>query len=109
LYCRKWKETLAFYKKQLKLQVETSLEWFVEFKLNETSRMSIADVARASIDSNRGAGITITMEVDDIETTHLYLNEAGLNPTAIKDHAWGARIIHIYDPEGHRVEFWSSK
>ncbi len=107
LYCRKWKETVAFYKTQLKLQVATSLEWFVEFKLNETSRLSIADEARASIDSNRGAGITITMQVDDIETTHLYLNEAGLNPTPIKDHAWGARVIHIYDPEGHRLEFWS--
>lgn len=107
LYCRKWKETVAFYKEQLRLQVTTAREWFVEFKLNEASRLSIADEARASIDSNGGKGITITMEVDDIETTHLYLTEAGLNPTPIKDHAWGARVIHIYDPEGNRLEFWT--
>ena len=107
LYCRKWKETVVFYKTQLRLQVTTSNEWFVEFKLNDASRLSIADEARSSIDSNDGKGITITLEVDDIETIHLYLNEVGLNPTPIKDHAWGARVIHIYDPEGNRLEFWS--
>ena len=106
LYCRKWKETVAFYKTLLKLQVTTSREWFVEFKLNEASRLSIADEARTSIDSNGGKGITITMEIDDIEKKHLYLTEAGLNPTPIKNHAWGARVIHIYDPEGNRLEFW---
>ena len=107
LYCRKWKETIAFYETKLGLQVITSIEWFMEFKLNEASRLSIANEAKTSIDSNDGKGITITMEVDDIEATHLYLNKAGLNPTPVKDHAWGARVIHIYDPEGNRLEFWS--
>jgi predicted enzyme related to lactoylglutathione lyase len=107
LYCRKWKETVAFYQTQLDLHVTISNEWFVEFKLNETSRLSIADQSRCSIDSNDGKGITITLEVDNIDTTHLYLNEVGLNPTPIKDHPWGAKVIHIYDPEGNRIEFWS--
>jgi predicted enzyme related to lactoylglutathione lyase len=107
LYCKKWKETVAFYKTQLGLQITTSREWFVEFKLNEASRLSIADVTKTSIDSNDGKGITITMQVDDIEATHLYFNEVGLNPPPIKDHAWGARVIHLYDPEGNRLEFWS--
>lgn len=79
----------------------------MECKLNEASRLSIADESRISIDNNESKGITITLEVDDIETTHLYLNEIGLNPTPIKDHAWRARVIHIYDPEGNRFEFWS--
>ncbi len=107
LYCRKWIETVAFYKVKLKLPVATSLEWFVEFKLNETSRLSIANAARTSIDSGEGKGVTITLEVDDIERTHSYLKEAGLNPTPVRDHAWGARVIYIYDPEGNRLEFWS--
>jgi len=107
LYCRKWKETVAFYKTRLRLRVTTSREWFVEFKLNEAARLSIADESKTSIGSTGGNGITITMEVYDIEKTHLYLTKVGLNPTAIKDHAWGARVIHIYDPEGNRIEFWS--
>ena len=107
LYCRKWKAMVVFYKAQLQLPVTTSCDWFTEFRLNEASRLSIADAARTSIDTNDGKGITITLEVDDIEATYLYLEEAGVNPTPIKDHAWGARVIHIYDPEGNRLEFWS--
>ena len=107
LYCRKWKATVAFYKTQLNLPVTTSCDWFTEFRLNEASRLSIADAARTSIDSIGGKGLTITMEVDDIEAAHVYLIEAGVNPTRIKDHAWGARVIHIYDPEGNRLEFWA--
>jgi predicted enzyme related to lactoylglutathione lyase len=107
LYCNKWDETIDFYKARLKLPVTTSLEWFVEFKLNETSRLSIANTARTSIGSSDGNGITITMEVDDIRATHSCLEEAGLSPTAIIDHAWGSKVVYIYDPEGHRIEFWS--
>jgi predicted enzyme related to lactoylglutathione lyase len=107
LYCKKWDETVDSYKTRLKLQVTTSLEWFVEFKLNETSRLSIANEARTSISSSDGKGITITMEVDDSKATHSYLKEAGLNPTEIIDHAWGSRVIYIYDPEGNRLGFWS--
>ncbi len=106
LYCKKWKETVDFYKTGLKLQVTYSIEWFVEFKLNDTSRLSVANEARASIDSSEGKGITISMEVDDIRTTHSFLVDAGLNPTAIRD-VWGSKVIYIYDPEGNRLEFWS--
>jgi catechol 2,3-dioxygenase-like lactoylglutathione lyase family enzyme len=107
LYCKRWKETVAFYKIKLGLQVTTSREWFVEFKLNEASRLSIADESRASIDSNEGKGITITFEVIDIKMAHSYLKEVGLNPPPIKDHPWGAKVFRIYDPEGNRIEFWS--
>ncbi|MCP3942838.1 MAG: VOC family protein [Desulfobacteraceae bacterium] len=107
LYCRKWEETVAFYKTQIGLPVTTSCDWFVEFRLNETACLSIADEARTSIDSSAGKGITITLEVGDIKMAHLYLKEAGLNLAPIKDHAWGAKVIHIYDPEGNRLEFWS--
>lgn len=106
-YCRKWKECVDFYKNKIGLQVTTSLDWFVEFKLNKASRLSIADESRTSIDSNEGKGVTIALDVGDIETIHIYLNEAGLSPPPIKDHAWGARVIHIHDPEGNRIEFWS--
>jgi hypothetical protein len=46
LYCNKWEETVEFYRTGLKLPVISSNEWFVEFKLNEMSRVSVADEAR---------------------------------------------------------------
>lgn len=108
LYCKKWEETVSFYHSLLNLPVITSLDWFIEFKISSTSRLSIADESKTSIESNEGKGITITFEVDDIQITQSNLIQMGLEDPVIKDHHWGAQVIHIYDPEGNRVEFWTS-
>ena len=108
LYCKKWEETVNFYKTGLSLQIMTSTEWFVEFKLTGTSRLSVADESRASIKSGSGKGITIGMQVKDIERTRIQLEEAGLNPTTIKE-VWGAKTFYVFDPEGNRIEFWSGR
>ena len=89
LYCRKWQETVEFYRTGLKLLVLSSNEWFVEFKLNEMSRISVANEARTSIKSSDGKGITISLQVADIELTRNELMEAGVTPTPIKD-VWRA-------------------
>lgn len=69
LYCRNWQETVEFYRTGLRLLVLSSNEWFVEFKLNEMSRISVANEARTSIKSSDGKGITISLQVADIEQT----------------------------------------
>jgi predicted enzyme related to lactoylglutathione lyase len=109
VYCKKWMETVEFYTMRLKFPVTAEFDWFVEFKLNDMSRLSIADATRASMGSCDGKGITITMEVDDIDRARNSLKNAGLNPPAVRDHPWGAKVIYIYDPEGNRLEFWSQK
>ena len=108
LYCKKWQETIAFYRDGLKLLVISSNEWFVEFKLNEMSRLSVADETRASIKSGDGKGITISLQVIDIEHTCAELMEAGIVPTPIKE-VWGSKAIYLRDPEGNRLEFWAGR
>ena len=108
LYCKKWSETVDFYKTGLALPITTSTEWFVEFKLTQTSRLSVADESRTSIKSGSGKGITIGLQVRDIETTGAHLEKAGLEPTAIKE-VWGAKALYVFDPEGNRIEFWSGR
>jgi catechol 2,3-dioxygenase-like lactoylglutathione lyase family enzyme len=108
LYCKKWQETIAFYKDGLKLLVISSNDWFVEFKLNEMSRLSVADETRASIKSGDGKGITISLQVIDIEQTRTELMEAGIMPTPIKE-VWGSKAIYVRDPEGNRLEFWAGR
>jgi len=77
LYCTNWEATVEFYETGLKLPVLSSTEWFVEFKLNESSRVSVADEARTSIKSGGGKGLTLSLQVDDIEQTREELMEAG--------------------------------
>ena len=50
LYCEKWPETVAFYQTGLQLPVTVSKDWFVEFRLTETARLSIADASRTTSD-----------------------------------------------------------
>ena len=107
LYCNRWDETVSFYRTKLKLQETASHGWFVEFRLNECSRLSVADAERTSVVSSGGKGLTISMNVDDIHGTHASLKKAGLNPTAVRNHPWGAKVTYVYDPEGNRLEFWS--
>ncbi len=108
LYCKKWQETVAFYKNGLKLLVISSNDWFVEFKLNDMSRLSVANEARTSIDSGDGKGITISLQVADIEQTRTELMEAEITPTPSKE-VWGSKAIYIHDPEGNRLEFWMGR
>lgn len=107
LYCKNWEGCVLFYKSKLGLPVTVSRSWFIEFKLNESSRLSIADATKTTMDSNEGKGITITFRVADIFTTHSYLTKLGVNPTSVKEHPWGAKVLYIYDPDGNRIEFWS--
>jgi catechol 2,3-dioxygenase-like lactoylglutathione lyase family enzyme len=107
LYCQHWAETVAFYRDKLQLPVNFASDWFIEFRLSETARLSVANEQRASIKSSHGAGITLTFQVKDIEQSHRLLQENGLNPGPIRAHAWGARVCYFFDPEGHRLEMWA--
>lgn len=108
LYCKKWAETVAFYRDGLKLLIISSTDWFVEFKLNESARLSVANEARASIKTGEGKGVTISLQVADIEETRSELIENGLAPDPIKE-IWGSKATYLHDPEGNRLEFWSGR
>lgn len=108
LYCKNWDQMVAFYQGTLQLPITTSTEWFIEFKLTRTSRLSIADESRTSIKSGSGKGITMGLQVRDLLTTRNQLMDAGLNPTEVKE-VWGAKAFYVFDPEGNRIEFWSGR
>jgi predicted enzyme related to lactoylglutathione lyase len=106
LYCKHWGEVVRFYRDQLMLPVNFSTDWFVEFRLNELSRLSIADEKRASIKTSRGKGITISLEVSDLEAVRTQLIKTGLSPSPIARHPWNAIVSYVFDPDGNRIEIW---
>jgi predicted enzyme related to lactoylglutathione lyase len=108
LYCKKWAETVAFYRDDLKLSILSSTDWFVEFQLNENARLSVANETRASVKSSDGRGITISLQVADLEETRSQLLEAGLSPTPIRE-IWGSQTSYLHDPEGNRLELWAGQ
>lgn len=108
LYCRNWRETVDFYRFSLQLPVSLATDWFMEFRLTDTARLSLADERRASVKSAAGAGITLTLQVESADATWRELSERGLSLEPLRDHPWGARVFYLFDPEGHRVEIWSA-
>jgi catechol 2,3-dioxygenase-like lactoylglutathione lyase family enzyme len=105
LYCKKWVATLEFYRDILELPINHETEWMVEFRLRDNTYLSIADEARTTIGSGGGEGITISWQVEDLDSVHRRLNALGAKTSKIKD-VWGARAFTFYDPEGHRLEMW---
>ena len=109
LYCRNWQETVSFYQDSLALTVTFATDWFVEFQVAGAARLSIADERRATVKSSRGAGVTLTFKVASADKAWDYLCKKGLAVEPVRDHPWGARTFFLYDPEGHRLEFWSER
>lgn len=108
LYCKHWAETVAFYRDGLKLPVLSANDWFVEFKLNEAARLSLANEVRTSIKSGDGKGVTISLQIEGVEQMRADLLSAGITSTPVKE-IWGAKAIYVRDPEGNRLEFWEGR
>ncbi len=107
LYCKKWEETLRFYRVLLDCPGDPVADWFVEFSINTTARISIADERRASIKSANGKGITLSIRTENIERQWDRLHRSGLAPGEIRVHPWGAKVLYLFDPEDHRIEMWT--
>jgi catechol 2,3-dioxygenase-like lactoylglutathione lyase family enzyme len=108
LYCQRWPETVAFYKDHLRLSVAFANDWFVEFQLTGSSFLSIAHAARATITAVQGQGMTLTLEVANVAAVKAELEKLGI-PTMPLKRRWNALAFYCFDPEGHRLEFWTAE
>ena len=108
LYCKEWEDTVKFYRDGLSLPVTFINDWFVEFCLTENSRLSIANEQISTIKSPAKKGITIALQVKDIDAVWENVMKKKLEPTKIKPHPWDAIVFYLFDPEGHRIEIWQS-
>ena len=108
LYCKEWEKTVNFYRDGLSLPINFTTDWFVEFCLTESSRLSIANEIKSSIKSSKKKGITIALQVEDIDVVWINIMSKNLKPTKIESHPWNARVFYLFDTEGHRIEIWQS-
>ena len=86
LYCKKHDETVRYYRDRMRLEITFATDWFVEFGLNEMSRLSIADEKHASIKSCLKSAITLSLKVEDIQRIWIESQTNGLEPTPIDRH-----------------------
>lgn len=107
LYCSRFAATVAFYRDVFGLTVAFENDWFVEFGLADGAFLSVADVERSTIRPAHGDGITLSWEVADVVASRESLDAAGVAVSAVSTR-WGAAVVDVFDPEGHRIELWSA-
>jgi len=52
-----------------------------------------------------GGAVVLHIEVDDVDSYHARLVQAGVTATAPGDEPWGARMFTAKDPDGHEWSF----
>ena len=107
IYCRNWSESVAFYRDELKFEISFTNDWFVEFKLNEAACLSVVDASRAWVGPSSGEGVMVSLKVGNLVDVYMEMESLGLDPTPVEE-VWGSEVFSIFDPEGVRLEFWSS-
>jgi catechol 2,3-dioxygenase-like lactoylglutathione lyase family enzyme len=108
LYTDRWADTVAFYRDAMSLPIEFENGWFVEFALATGTYVSVADADRASIASGRGDGLTLSLQVDDVDAVRTELIGAGVDVGDV-GRRWGADVLDVWDPSGNRVELWAER
>ena len=108
LYCRRWQETVTFYRDILGFPTTFENDWFVEFKVTTNACLSVVNEQRATIKSAEGRGLTLAFQVDRADETWQHLLAKGVNVGKIADHPWGGRAFFLFDPAGNRLEVWSA-
>jgi Glyoxalase/Bleomycin resistance protein/Dioxygenase superfamily. len=107
LYCRKWKECVAFYRDFLGFLVVFDNNILVELEPAPNARIGVMDVSRTKRNVTAPETIVLSFKVADIEKTHNLLREKSGEIVERKDHPWGAWVVELKDPEGRMIEFWS--
>ncbi|QEG22478.1 DUF542 domain-containing protein [Mariniblastus fucicola] len=105
LYCERWLETVLFYREAIGLPASFENDWFVEFKIADSSFLSIANAARATIEHVQGQGVTLSWQVENLPQIKRQLDSREIQTAGIKPR-WNSNVLYFHDPEGHRIELW---
>jgi catechol 2,3-dioxygenase-like lactoylglutathione lyase family enzyme len=107
LYCDRWSDVVDFYRTSLGLRSTMERDWFVEFELHSGAHLSVADSSRSTVAASDGSGLTLSWRVDDVRAARarLLANDVEVSPIETR---WGADAFFVFDPAGHRIEFWSA-
>lgn len=102
-----------FYKKLgfgvLQSDDEHSLVSLNGFSIDLVSMRDEDKFARDSMSADKGRGVYVYINVDDVDAKHKELSEAGLTPyTEPKDWPWGNREFILKDPDGYKLCFWQT-
>jgi len=107
LYCKQWDACVHFYQDILKFRLTFAKDdWFRELAINAGAHLSVANVKHCTIPSSQGKGVTLSWQVEELESVREHLLAHDVRVSEIRSHTWRAPWFYAWDPEGNRIEFW---
>jgi uncharacterized glyoxalase superfamily protein PhnB len=77
------------------------------FQLDLVSMRDEDRFARDSMSANKGRGVYVYIQVEDVDAKYAELVSLSLPPaTKPKDWPWGNREFILKDPDGYKLCFW---
>lgn len=103
--CRK------FYSKHFAAEPIFDCGWYVNLRIGENGpTIQFMQPQQDNMPIFGGAGVMLNFKVDDVDTEHARLTEAGLQAVMpLEDHPWGDRGFSIIDPIGNAVYIYSDR
>lgn len=106
LYCRRWRDCVAFYRDMLGFPATAASEIFTEVQVAPGSFIGLLNAARCRPPATQAGSLVLSFRVARVEEAQRALMQRGCSPSPIRRHPWGARLFELEDPEGRRLEFW---
>lgn len=79
------------------------------FNIDLVSMRDEHKFARDSMHADKGRGIYVYINVDDVDKKYKELSEASFKPyTTPTDWPWGNREFILKDPDGYKLCFWQA-
>ena len=104
-YTNNLETTSKFYKEVVGLELAFGNNRFIAFKIGE----SLLGIKVKEIEREVPGHQTIIVSVDNVESWYKNLKEKNVNIfSELKEESWG-KNFSILDPDGNRVEFFTSK
>ena len=108
LFCREWEACTVFYRDVIGFPVLERRKGFLELQVTPESRIGLLWERRPQAAHEPAGRFLLSFRVPDVHETHKKLTSRGLDPAPVRQHPWGAEVLEARDPEGRRLEFWSS-
>ena len=110
-FCTKDVETCReFYQRYFSARIIFDCGWYVNLRIGGDGPTIQFMQPQDGMPTFNGVGVMLNFKVDDVDTEHARLMEAGLQTAMpLEEHPWGDRGFSVIDPIGNSVYIYSDR
>jgi uncharacterized glyoxalase superfamily protein PhnB len=99
-----------FYQRHFSAKAIFDCGWYVNLRIGGNGPSIQFMQPQKDMPAFSGAGVMLNFKVDDVDSEHTRLVEAGLQVVMpLEDHPWGDRGFSVIDPIGNSVYIYSDR